>query len=818
MGAGPIKLATMSTGVALWAAIILLPLVSALAAPFDSGDAVSVSWVTFGSSALLACAIAAVAVVLGYVPGVLLGRARRGRILLLLLLLTPLLLPRYVLYYAWTLLLSPNTTLGRALAGSGDMARMVGSACSTMVMMLWYWPLAALLISHGRRQMDEDVCDMARVDSSPLRRFWHVTLPLTWRPITLAFAVCAMLAMSEFSTFHLAGVRTVGTELAAIYEMTGSASAVLRASRPILALAAAVAIALSLALGRAAPTSVGTGPGGHSGRWRQMILVGLIALSVAAPVGLLIAHVGPLPGLGGLVSLHADELATSAALSAAAAVLAVVIATGVLLIGRMGRPGRAAPAVMHVPIITSLLLPGSIVAAAILRTHTLLRASVGLDLGAWLVSAGQAARFAGIVLIVLRLLDDQAGRALSEQASVDGASGLQAWWRVHLPRLWPVPVGAALLVMLLGMTELPAAMVLLPAGVPSFAQMLMNQMHYARQQDVILACLMLIGTYMAVGAVAAGTLALARRRASLSVLVVVGLCVAVAGCDRTSSAPGEPEVVNIIGATGVGPGEFVYPRAIDLGANDTLVVVDKTGRIQTFSRDGTPLSVFRTPAIEAGKPTGLTVGPSGNIYVADTHYHRILIYSPDGQLLGQFGSYGQGDGQFIYPTDVAIAPDGRIFVSEYGGNDRISVWSEEGEFLFSFGEQGAGPGQLDRPSAICIDAARGRLYVADACNHRIVVYDLAGVLLDTFGSVGTAPGRLRYPYDVTLMDDGTVVVCEFGNNRIQLFDPEGQTLRICGGPGRQPGQLAYPWGVVIDSQRRVYVIDSGNNRLQVWKL
>ena len=64
--------------------------------------------------------------------------------------------------------------------------------------------------------------------------------------------------------------------------------------------------------------------------------------------------------------------------------------------------------------------------------------------------------------------------------------------------------------------------------------------------------------------------------------------------------------------------------------------------------------------IEAGKPVGLSFAPDGNLYVADTHYHRVVVFTPAGKLIHQFGSFGETDGCFIYPTDVAFAGDGRI--------------------------------------------------------------------------------------------------------------------------------------------------------------
>ncbi len=138
--------------------------------------------------------------------------------------------------------------------------------------------------------------------------------------------------------------------------------------------------------------------------------------------------------------------------------------------------------------------------------------------------------------------------------------------------------------------------------------------------------------------------------------------------------------------------------------------------------------------------------------------------------------------------------------------------------MYAFGSSGTGEGQLSRPSALCVDKSRNRLYVADACNHRIAVYDFNGILQEYIGKPGVGIGELRYPYDLDILEDGTLVVCENGNNRIQLFSPAGQSLGVYGKAGRQSGELAYPWGVAVDKKGHVYVVDSGNNRIQVWQL
>jgi DNA-binding beta-propeller fold protein YncE len=310
-------------------------------------------------------------------------------------------------------------------------------------------------------------------------------------------------------------------------------------------------------------------------------------------------------------------------------------------------------------------------------------------------------------------------------------------------------------------------------------------------------------------------LRVARMRHLAMAVLLCGLSIALTGCNKT--LPKEAEVLDHFGRTGRGQCQFVYPRAIDITADGSLYVVDKTGRIQHLTDEGDFLSVIPMPEVDAGQPTGVTVGPDGNIYVADTHYYRVVAFSPTGETLFEFGRYGTEEGCFIFPTDVAFAPDGRIFVSEYGGNDRISVFTETGEFLSAFGAPGSGQGQFSRPAALCVDESRRLLYVADACNHRIAVYDLQGKLIRYIGSAGLDRGHLRYPYDLALRDDGTIIVCEYGNNRIQSFDPAGNSLGICGGAGRQLGQLAYPWGVAV-GRDRAYIVDAGNDRIQVWGL
>jgi DNA-binding beta-propeller fold protein YncE len=292
------------------------------------------------------------------------------------------------------------------------------------------------------------------------------------------------------------------------------------------------------------------------------------------------------------------------------------------------------------------------------------------------------------------------------------------------------------------------------------------------------------------------------------------LCMlALGGCGKEHIAGRKPDC--IIGEQGLGPGQFVYPRGIAAGPDGCIFVVDKTARIQRFSPEGEYQTGWRMPEWQAGKPTGLTVDKAGRVLVADTHYHRVIIFDRDGHELTRFGSEGTGPGQFGLPTQVAVDREGDIYVGEYGGNDRISRFSPQLEYKGSMGGPDAGPAALLRPQALAFDA-EDTLWVADSCHHRVCRFSREGKLLAQFGGAGHEGGQVQYPYGVALCGDGTVLVCEFGGNRLQRFDRTGRSLELWGTPGREPGQLAYPWGVAVGAAGRVYVVDAGNNRVQMF--
>ena len=304
---------------------------------------------------------------------------------------------------------------------------------------------------------------------------------------------------------------------------------------------------------------------------------------------------------------------------------------------------------------------------------------------------------------------------------------------------------------------------------------------------------------------------------------ILGLSLLPFAMGRNASGIADGRPLKTFGQQGTSPGLLQKPRAIAVDANGHLYIVDMTARIQVFDHRGKFLRSWQTPESKNGRPSGLSVDRDGNVLVADTHYYRVLIYTPQGKLLAERtlgGTLGHAPGEFGFVTDAVQDSKGNYYVGEYGEYDRIQKFTRDGKFLFQWGGHGEELGKFIRPQNLAIDE-NDHIWVADACNHRIQVFDATGQdakLVRHWGVAGEAPGQLKYPYDLALDGKGHVYVCEFGNHRIQKFTLDGSLVGLWGNVGRDPGQLHNPWAMVRGHRGKLYVLDTYNHRVQILKL
>ncbi len=219
-------------------------------------------------------------------------------------------------------------------------------------------------------------------------------------------------------------------------------------------------------------------------------------------------------------------------------------------------------------------------------------------------------------------------------------------------------------------------------------------------------------------------------------------------------------------------------------------------------------------------PVDLAVADNDVVYVVNRSYEnrpdgvRVSIVTHDEELIGEFGSYGDGDGQLIWPTAIAVDGNGRVYVADEWLN-RISIFDKDGNYLSKWGTPGSGDGELNGPAALAI-TSDGNMLVSDAGNHRLQKFSLDGQYLAQCGSFGSGPGQFNRPWGLGLDADDNVYVADWRNDRIQKISPTGECLAICGSSGSAVGQFNRPSGVCVDQDGDMYVADRQNDRVQVF--
>jgi len=218
------------------------------------------------------------------------------------------------------------------------------------------------------------------------------------------------------------------------------------------------------------------------------------------------------------------------------------------------------------------------------------------------------------------------------------------------------------------------------------------------------------------------------------------------------------------------------------------------------------------------KPTGVAAVPAyaglGGYVVADTDNHRIRKFAPNGEPVNTWGSQGDGDGQFRFPSDVAVDKSGNIYVVDKD-NHRVQRFSSEGIYLWKWGTQGSGNAQFNFPRGIAVDD-QGNVYVADSENYRVQKFSLNGNLMAKWGSRGNQPGQFQLPCGIAVDNSRNVYVADTDNNRIQKFNSDGKFLTAWGSAGYGDLQFNRPRGVDVDQQGNIYVADTLSHRIQAF--
>ncbi|MBV8550170.1 MAG: hypothetical protein JOY54_02640 [Acidobacteriaceae bacterium] len=252
-------------------------------------------------------------------------------------------------------------------------------------------------------------------------------------------------------------------------------------------------------------------------------------------------------------------------------------------------------------------------------------------------------------------------------------------------------------------------------------------------------------------------------------------------------------------------------------SSDSMVVFDEKGKfVKSWGKD------FKSGA------HGLHIRKEGStefLYLCDTKRGLVVKTTLDGEEVFTLGYPTEseayrpspdGSKKKYSPTNLAIAPNGDIYVGDGYGSSYINVYNKDGKYLRTFGGPGKEAGQLNCPHGIILDD-RGPepiLMIADRANHRIQTFTLAGEHIAFIA--GT-----NLPCYFDFCTSGETVVPDLGA-RVTLLDKNNNVIEHLGDDSAahnweevrkldrsafKPGRFVCPHGSCFDHNGNIFVVE-----------
>ena len=229
-----------------------------------------------------------------------------------------------------------------------------------------------------------------------------------------------------------------------------------------------------------------------------------------------------------------------------------------------------------------------------------------------------------------------------------------------------------------------------------------------------------------------------------------------------------------------------------------------------------------------GSTNAINVDAKGNIWVFErcgvnscdeSHVDPILQFDPSGKLIRSFGA-----DKFVFPHGIEFDRDGNLWIVDAGVVDgvkgnQVFKYSPDGRVLLALGKpgvRGTTPDLFNEPSDLAI-APNGDLYVADGhintqSNRRIVHLTKDGKFIEAWGTPGVGPGQFDNPHSLALDSTGRIFVGDRTNNRIQVLSPRGEFIAEWHQFGRPSGvRILNDILYVADSESRTAPGQYGHN-------
>jgi hypothetical protein len=278
----------------------------------------------------------------------------------------------------------------------------------------------------------------------------------------------------------------------------------------------------------------------------------------------------------------------------------------------------------------------------------------------------------------------------------------------------------------------------------------------------------------------------------------------------------EPVVAPVYQRLGAIKGNLDAPSSIATDATDRIYVAETSfNRLSIYSPGGHFLK--RLEGLD--NPFSIAVDSTGRILVGNGKTGNVEIYDFDFNLLSKLGS---GDGEFKTPCAIAVDISDNIYVADCGKH-KIKIYNPDGSFNFSFGGPGNGNGQFNYPTSITIDETYGEIIIPDTRFQsgmmgkyqapRVQVFDKNGMHKRTFGIRGVGEGVLFRPEGVAVDSAGRLYISDGYQNVVQVFDNTGTYLTPL---YDNANPIMNPLGVAMGSSNRLFIAVHGSERIDIY--
>ena len=279
---------------------------------------------------------------------------------------------------------------------------------------------------------------------------------------------------------------------------------------------------------------------------------------------------------------------------------------------------------------------------------------------------------------------------------------------------------------------------------------------------------------------------------------------------------------------------FLEVADVAVDADDNVYVLNRGphAAVMVFDRNGDFLDAWGRPGSEFASPHGISLGPDGSVYTADSMNHTVRRWTKEGKLLLTIGRPNnnapeQSGVPFNRPTHLTVASSGDLYASDGYGNSHVHCFDAEGRLRFSWGGHGSGPGEFDTVHDVFVDREDDdKVYTADRYNSRAQFFTSEGRFLGEWADLNLINAVRKGP-------DGNFYIAEL-DHRISILSPEGELLcrwghtgvdlddfatggglsslrsrsqmlrgRVTCEPGS--GLFCAPHGIAVDSQGSIYV-------------